>query len=187
MRSYLAPILGLVCLGLTACAGEVPLESGELEVRTPAEACDGDHFPTNLVNPLKCCQDGNRTWHTNNGKVLVYRVYGEPCREADGVGTNCGVGTDPFVQCTYGPCGARNVWRVDAAEVHVFHPDSGRDKCGWSAIGITACTKFEGDECDWAQQGTRDFPEAWDGQDEYGGTITACPYRGCQAGGIPTL
>src|SRR5688572_1230407 len=102
MRSVSALIL--VCLG---CTGGAPLDSAELEVRSPARDCDSDRFPplspTGSTGALSCCQDRNKTWHVNDPHTLVYREYGPPCREADGIGTSCGAGSSPFVPCAYGP------------------------------------------------------------------------------------
>jgi hypothetical protein len=172
---------------LLGCEGSgIPVDAEELAVRAPAGTCDGGRFPT--INPVEsCCEEVNRTWHMPGGGRLAYRVYGDPCREADGVGTQCGAGSDPFVPCVYGPCGARNVWVLHAEEIHVFRPVSNPDKCGWHAEGITSCQSFEGDECEWENQGSRSFPEPYDGQEGYEGTTPSCPYRRCLVGGIPAL
>jgi hypothetical protein len=153
--------------------------------RPRAGACSDDRFPNTLPNPVQCCQDGNRTWHTTASGILVYRTYGPACREADGVGTNCGLGSDPFVPCAYGPCGTKNEWSIGAEEVWVFAPVSMPSKCGWEARGITRCTTTDADGCEWQKRGVRGFPEPYVDQPVYGGVAASCSYTHCLAGGRP--
>lgn len=141
-----------------------------------AGPCSPDGFPAGNVNPISCCQDGNRAWHTNDGKTLVLRIYGTPCTEADGVGTNCS-----GRECTYGPCGAKVEWAVTAQEVHIFRPNSKPETCGWEANHIIACRVG----CDWPAGAVRNHPEPFVGQKEYPGVIAACPFTDCLKGGIP--
>jgi hypothetical protein len=182
---------------LVACQGT---PEGEVvrEVRAASDedgpgatTCDGDRFPIRYADgrpvaaTLSCCQDGNRTWHVSAEGTLGYRVYGDPCREADGVGTNCGAGSVPFTPCPFGPCGARIEWFMEASDLRVFHPSSMPAKCGWAATGITSCSTSDPEGCDWVQQGERSFPEPFDGQEPYEGVANTCPYTRCRAGGTP--
>ena len=152
-----------------------------------AEACWGERFPTNTGGPSSCCQDGNRTWHIQGGRLLAFREYGAVCREADGKGTNCGVGSNPFVPCAYGPCGAKNVWALEAKELHVFVPTSKPEKCGWEAQNITACPTREDGECRGAIGGFRGYPEPYAGQAENPGATATCTYIRCLVGGTPAM
>jgi hypothetical protein len=146
------------------------------EKRNVAGPCSPDGFPTRTGNPISCCQDGNRTWHTNDGKTLVLRIRGTPCTEADGVGTNCS-----GRECTYGPCGSRVEWAVTAKEVHIFRPNSKPETCGWEANDVIACKVG----CDWPEGAVRRHPEAFVGQKEYPGVTAACLFTDCLKGGIP--
>lgn len=148
-----------------------------------AESCSSDRFPPGSTIS-QCCQDGNRTWHKIGGN-LVYRTYSEPCREEDGIGTNCGVGSNPFKPCSYGPCGARNEWAITAENISVFTPLSIPNKCGWSAVNILDyLTCNDPDGCG-RVGGTRDYPESYVSQELYGGLTGTCPYTRCLVGGIP--
>jgi hypothetical protein len=176
-RGWRRGSLVLVGLSLAGCQGETVPASRESALKTVAGECSGDRFPARIGSPASCCQDGHRTWHTNNNKALIHRVYGEPCREADGVGTNCGD------DCVYGPCGGRTEWAVNADEVFIFHPESLPDKCGWDIQGIGTCRV--GDTCDWFVKGTRFYPEPYSDQERYPGPTATCPYNRCLPGGIP--
>jgi len=159
-------------------------ESLKLELQNDKNAagpCSPDGFPSGVGNPINCCQEGNRTYHTNDGRTLVYRIHAAPCTEADGVGTNCGVGSSPFVQCVYGPCGARIEWAVTAEEVHVFVPVSRPGKCGWEVKNVIECRVG----CDWPAGAVRQYPEPFVSQVQYPGVTATCPYRNCHVGGIP--
>ncbi len=182
-------VIAATCLSLGGCSDAGPVADPRLLATTGsdqriASLCSAERFPTNQVNSISCCQDGDRTWHTNNGTRLVFRTYdGNVCTEADGISTNCGVGTSPFVPCTYGPCGAKNEWAVDAEAVFVFMPTSKPDKCGWEARGVTGCALG----CDWPTGAVRGHPEPFVDQVQYGGTANSCPYTRCLKGGIPSL
>jgi hypothetical protein len=173
-------VLGVPVLLLAGASGEST--QGEQSV---AEMCSGDRFPTNLPNPVQCCQDGHRTWHTNDNRVLSYRTYGEACREADGVGTNCGVGSTPFVPCAYGPCGAKTEWAIEAEDVQIFEPMSKPTKCGWEVLNIIACrVTADPDGCA-KIGGTRSYPEPYTDQTLYSRVTSTCPFRRCLVGGVP--
>ena len=135
-----------------------------------ATACDPGRFPAHLTDPIHCCLDGDRTWHTvgsgtNMGRV-AQRSYGAACRQADGVTTGCGDG-DPFPVCTYGPCGARNEWVAGTNPSYIFIPASAPTVCGWHASGDSS------------------FPEPYTNQTLYGTIDGTCPYRDCLADGTP--
>ena len=152
-----------------------------------AEICSSDRFSVNSQDPVQCCQDGNRTWDAPDSQRLVYRVYGLPCREADGVGTNCGEGSSPFVQCTYGPCGGRVEWAIKAQSVHIFLPVSKPSKCGWEALGILDCIKSDDADGCGKLGGTRSYPESYTGQPLYPGVIPTCGFTKCLVGGTPAV
>jgi hypothetical protein len=153
----------MLCFGLGACSDVVvvtdqpPLYEPWLvtssDDRNAAGMCSADRFPINSGNPVSCCQDGNRAWYTDDGTRLVFRTYGNACTEEDGIGTNCG--GDTGIPCTYGPCGQRNEWAVDAAAVAIFRPDSKPGKCGWEARGVIGCVLG----CDWPAGALRVHPE----------------------------
>jgi hypothetical protein len=176
--------VGTILLGCSGNGGTELLDEEPLDLTQPmskqtADLCSPDRFQAQGPSPISCCQDGNRTWHTNDGKLLGYRVFANPCTEADGESTNCsGIG------CTYGPCGARIEWAVTAAEVHIFRPVSMPQKCGWAVKDTVACRPGT---CDWPAGADRDFPEPFTDQDEYEGVTAGCPFRDCAVGGIPTL
>lgn len=177
--------IAMVALGVPGLLlGESPQESTEVN-QSDAGICSGDRFPTSTSNPVQCCQDGNRTWHTNDNRVLSYRLYGEACREADGVGTNCGVGSTRFVPCAYGPCGVRTEWAIAAEAVHIFHPTSKPAKCGWEVSKIIECrVSSDPDGC--GRLGTtRSYPEPYTDQLLYSGVAATCPFRQCLVGGTP--
>lgn len=177
--------IATVALGVPALViAESPRESTQV-IQSDAGMCSGDRFPTSTSNPVQCCQDGNRTWHTNDNRVLSYRLYGEACREADGVGTNCGVGSTPFVPCAYGPCGVRTEWAIAAEAVHIFHPTSKPAKCGWEVSKIIECrVSSDPDGC--GRLGTtRSYPEPYTDQPLYSGVAATCPFRQCLVGGTP--
>ncbi len=160
-----------------------------LQGRSPvAELCDSKRFPSTQQKAAQCCQDGNRTWHKlSTAETVVFRSYGAPCREEDGVGTNCGVGTNPFKPCAYGPCGAKNEWAIHGVSAHIFHPTSQSKKCGWSVQNILdfpLCTDPGG--CG-KLGGTRDSPESYTTQTVYAGVTGSCPYTRCLKGGTPAL
>ena len=186
--------LGVVILMLFSGApgpghGSAASDLASIQGRKPGpEQCSSGRFPTNVSNPVQCCQDGNRTWHTNDGRVLAYRTYGRPCREANGVGTNCGVGSTPFVPCAFGPCGGMTVWAVLADEVRVFFPISKPKKCGWEVRNIQTCLISEDpDGCVGPPGSTRSKPEPYVDQLLYPGLISTCPFTRCLKGGTPVL
>jgi hypothetical protein len=149
--------------------------------KSVAMACSPELLPSNETN-VGCCQDGNRMWATMDGHRMGYRLYdAPPCREADGLGTNCGVGSDPFKPCDYGPCGARIEWRVTAEAIHIFQPVSKPEKCGWQITNVTTCLVG----CDWPVGSNRSNPEPFAGQALYAGLTGTCPYRRCLRGGTP--
>ncbi len=80
---------------------------------TGATPCSGNNFPTNIANPPECCQDGEFLWQIVGSGVDIGKVgkrkLGRPCTQSNG-SVNCGVGSNPFVQCTFGPCGAAKAW-----------------------------------------------------------------------------
>lgn len=177
--------IATVALGVPAfLLGESPRESTQV-IQSDAGMCSGDRFPTSVGNPAQCCQDGNRTWHANDNRVLSYRIYGEACREADGVGTNCGVGSTPFVPCAYGPCGVRTEWAIEAEAVHVFHPTSKPAKCGWEVSKIIGC-RVSSEPAGCGRLGnTRSYPEPYTDQLLYSGVTATCSFRRCLVGGTP--
>lgn len=155
----------------------------QVEGKNVAGACSPARFPSNEPALLGCCQDGQRNWVTRDGQQGALRIYdAPPCTEADGVGTDCGVGSDPFKPCAYGPCGARIEWRVIAEAIHIFVPGSKPTKCGWQVAGVAQC--LEG--CDWPAGATRWNPEPYADQVTYAGLTGTCPYRRCLKGGTPS-
>lgn len=177
------PLIAIAMLGVF-----VPQRSARLAKPSPgtssvAEVCSPDRFPPGT--PVEqCCQDKNRTWHTTDGGVVVFRTYGPPCREDDGVGTNCGMGSNPFKLCTYGPCGAKNEWVIEG-ESNIFHPYSKPKKCGWSVVNIYRVFPCNDPDGCLPPSGSRQFPEPYTDQEPYGGLIGTCPFRRCLNGGIP--
>jgi hypothetical protein len=155
--------------------------TGAATNKNAAGTCSPDGFSSAVGNPISCCQDGNRTWDTRDGRTLAFRVHAAACTEADGVGTNCGVGSSPFVQCTYGPCGARIEWAVTGKQVHIFGPVSMPNKCGWEVENVVACRVG----CDWPAGAVREYPEPFVDQIEYGSLTATCSYSNCLVGGIP--
>jgi hypothetical protein len=190
-----ALLVTAVCLSLSAGdAAIVPTEpllvqqSGAKKKdkekdKTIPSNCSPDRFPITVPDgrpavPLSCCQDGNRTYHTNDGKTLAFRTFANPCTEADGVSTNCeGRG------CFYGPCGAKIVRAVTAKKVNVFKPASEPEKCGWSVHNFIDCR--EGDCKDWPKRAKRSEPERFNNQEEYSGLTPGCPFTRCARGGKP--
>jgi hypothetical protein len=179
--------LTTLCLALVACndpateAAYSRLTQSSSPSNT-ALACSPDRFMGNETL-VACCQDGLRNWATIDGHQAAYRIYDTPaCREADGVGTNCGVGSEPFKPCAIGPCGARIEWRVMGDAVHIFEPGSKPSKCGWQVAGVRQCLIG----CDWPAGATRWNPEPYTDQATYTGLVGACPYRRCLKGGTPS-
>jgi len=170
-----------------------PVESAQLRPPPVNKSCDPKRFPTNRPAAAQCCQDGNRTWHTlKESNTMVFRVYGAPCREDDGVGTNCGVGTNPFKPCSYGACGAKNVWAIHADSVNIFHPTSNPNVCGLSishVLDVPICNEPGG--CMRVGSSSH-LPEPFSNQTVYAigtrldevGTNT-CTYTKCLRGGKP--
>jgi hypothetical protein len=147
--------------------------------RNVAGACSPGRFMESVIS---CCQDGPRNWATIDGHQAALRIYDTPpCTEADGVGTDCGVGSDPFRPCATGPCGARIEWRVVAEAIQIFQPTSKSGKCGWQVSNVSTCLVG----CDWPEGSTRSNPEPYAGQATYSGVTAGCPYRRCLRGGIP--
>jgi hypothetical protein len=195
MRSRIAhKTVAALCISLAAC-NDSRITGGERfdEFQTPQIAlekniggdCSGDTFPSNLPGPLSCCQDGNRTFHTTSnasgaGTVLALRGQGTACTEADGVSTNCGVGTAG--PCFNGPCGAHIEWAVIAEEAHVFYPESKPAMCGYEVKNVIEVRSG----VDWAVGSSHAKPEAFADQQEHSGATATCPYRRCVAG-VPTL
>jgi hypothetical protein len=179
-------MVATACIPLAACQDAADDDESVQEVSQSdnvAGECSPDRFPSAVGNPISCCQEGRKTWHTNDGKTLALRVAGTACTEADGVGTNCGVGSSPFVQCTFGPCGIKSEWAVTAEEVHVFKPVGKPEKCGWEVKNVSSCLVG----CAWPQGAVREYPEPFVDQVEYGGLTSTCPYTRCLAGGTPSL
>ncbi len=148
---------------------------------TGARPCSGSNFPSNIANPPECCSDGEFIWQivgsgADIGKVGK-RMLSSPCRQANGVSVNCGVGSNPFVQCTFGPCGAAKVWAAGINPSHVFVPGSQPNVCGWDTNGVPV--PLEG--------GTTYSPEPYTGQPAYPGVIATCPYRDCLPDGTPVV
>jgi hypothetical protein len=190
-----ALVVTAVCLSLSAGdAAIVPTEQllvqqpgakikAKKKDKTIVSNCSPDGFPITVDGvkkvPQSCCQEGNRTYHTNDGETLAFRILAKPCTEADGVSTNCeGRG------CFYGPCGAKIVRAVTAKKVNIFKPASEPEKCGWSVHNFINCK--EGDCKDWPNHAKRSEPERFNNQEEYSGLTPGCPYTGCARGGIPT-
>jgi hypothetical protein len=177
-------VVAVVCISLASAAVSADLAL-ELSGANRAGTCSPDGFSTRTSpEVLMCCQDGHRTWSTRDGTSLAFRVHATACTEDDGVSTNCGIGSVPFKQCTYGPCGARIEWAVEAAEVRIFMPRSKLDKCGWEVSDIGEC--LTGDTCDWYKKGVRHFPEPYSDQPLYPGVIAGCQFNRCFVGGIPS-
>ena len=159
-----------------------PSENNEKD--SGARFCSGSRFPTNVGDPLQCCQDAEFTWHivgsgANLGRVAK-RSYGRHCRQADGVTKACGVGSNPFVQCAYGPCGARNWWVagvVGSNSSRVFVPGSQENVCGWDTNGDPVP----------AEGGASYYPEPYASQALYPGVTATCPYRECLPDGTPVV
>lgn len=148
---------------------------------TGATPCSGSGFPTNVGDPLQCCQDGEFTWHivgsgANLGRVAK-RIYGRPCRQSDGVSKNCGVGTNPFVPCTFGPCGSRTEWVAGSNPSRVFVPSSQPNVCGWDTNGDPVA----------AEGGASYYPEPYTSQTLYPGVTATCPYNLCLIDGTPAV
>jgi hypothetical protein len=147
---------------------------------TGATPCSGSNFPSNIANPPECCQDGEFLWHivgsgADIGKVAK-RMLGRPCTQANGR-VNCGVGSNPFVQCTFGPCGAAKVWAAGISPSHVFVPGSQPKVCGWDTNGDPV--PLEG--------GATYYPEPYAGQTLYPGVTATCPYTTCLPDGTPVV
>jgi len=170
---------------LAGLLSPIALSVSSADRQSGADVCSGDRLstssPTGTTHP-QCCQDGQHTWLDTGTGILAHRTDGEACREADGVGTNCGVGSTPFIQCVYGPCGAKTEWRIHAAEIRIFVPESMPSKCGWEARGIVSCEADDPDGCGWQKKGIRFYPEPYNGQLLYPGVTATCPYRRCVAG-----
>jgi hypothetical protein len=150
-----------------------------------AELCDGKRFPVAL-SPAQCCQDGNRAWiKAANSNIVVLRTYGPPCREDDGVSTNCGVGSEPFKPCAYGPCSAKNEWAIRGETANIFHPTSKPKMCGWSVTNMLEFPICNDPGGCGNLGGTRDFPEPYTNQTVYAGVPGTCPYTKCRKGGTP--
>jgi hypothetical protein len=174
-------VVTAVCLSLSAGDAAIvptePLLVKQSDDKRKAGNCSPDRFPSAVGNPISCCQEGNRTYHTNDGKTLALRVFAKPCTEADGESTNCeGTG------CVYGPCGARIEWAVTAEAVRVFKPVSKPEKCGWDVQKVINCRVG----CDWPPGSNREYPEPFTNQVQYPGLTSTCPFTGCARGGIPT-
>ena len=148
---------------------------------TGASTCSGSRFPPSAGDPLQCCQDGEFTWHIVGGGANLGRVakrsYGRPCRQADGVSKNCGVGSSPFVPCSFGPCGAKNEWVAGSNTSRVFVPGSLSDVCGWDTNGDPVA----------AEGGASYFPEPYTSQTPYPGVSAMCPYNLCLVDGTPVV
>jgi hypothetical protein len=161
--------------------------------KTIPSNCSRDSFPITVdgvkKEPLSCCQEGGRTYHTNDGKTLAIRVLGAPCTEADGKGVNCEGRQDDPQTCAYGPCGAKKEFVVTAVKVHIFKPNvehHGKPKkCGWTVNQFIECRL--GDCKDWTKDSDHSDPETFDGHKhkEYGGVKPRCRFNGCAKGGKP--
>jgi hypothetical protein len=138
-----------------------------------ATTCSSCRFPTNLGAPLRCCQQGQLTWHIppNAPNRVAQRQFALACRQSNGISTKCGVGSNPFVPCAYGPCGARADWIHDGSNpAMVFFPTSQPTVCGYDASN-TSDQFF--------------FPEPFTNQPLYPGVAPSCPYRACLVDGTP--
>ena len=141
--------LGVLSPSHSAAIGE------STQGRSPvAQACSPDRFPSRVGNPISCCQDGNRTWHTNNGTTLSFREHAAACTVSDGVGTNCGDGSSPFVRAPMVRAGPGIEWSVTAEEVHIFKPVSKPGKCGWEVKNVLECRVG----CDWPTGACESIP-----------------------------
>lgn len=198
-------------LSLGACVSEQDLEEAASSLDAPTTqaesagsdqqndhgqpqpaACSEERIPFG-EDIMQCCEIGNRSWLTRDGTFLVRRTYGTPCRREDGEGTDCGVGTG--VQCAYGPCGVRNDWRLDGANVVIFEPESDPQRCGWHVEDVTRCTDalhpsstvptmYDDEMCDddrWHEKGYQPEPYVV-GRPLYGGVTGTCGYNRCQNG-----
>jgi hypothetical protein len=200
---FVALVVTAVCLSLSAGdAAIVPTEpllvqqSGAKKKdkekdKTIPSNCSPDRFPIKVPDdrpavPLSCCQDGDRTYHTNDGKRLAIRVLGTPCTEADGKGTNCEGRRDDPHTCAYGPCGVKIELVVTGDQVFIFKPKKGPKKCGLEVREVSECS---GGDCgDWPIGKTRSIPEPYDNLKHklYGGLQPRCPFiKGCALGGKP--
>lgn len=143
--------------------------------------CSGSRFPPSGGDPQQCCQDGEFTWHivgggANLGKV-AHRSYGRACRQSDGVSKNCGVGSNPFVACAYGPCGAKSEWLAGSNPSRVFVPSSQPNVCGWDTNGEPVAV----------EGGASYYPEPYTSQALYPGVTAMCPYNLCLVDGTPAV
>lgn len=130
---------------------------------------------------------------------IAQRVYGAACREADGVGTNCGQGSDPFQACAYGPCGAKSEWLMQTEPValgsglcepghdcpiHIFEPD--RSRCGFQAEDIMDCISDDHPRCgDVTPPDVFWYPEPYVDHPLSGTIVGTCPFNECKVGGTP--
>jgi hypothetical protein len=173
------------------CASVAPLAAG-----SGAQNCDSARFPQ-AKTQVQCCQEGNSTWHNDGNGNLLYRTYGTPCREEDGIGMNCGVGSNPFKQCAYGACGAKNEIIIAAKKVYVFKPGAAASptnilsppslpaRCGFAAYRIfnippctvPGCVPIGGEV-------SFSFPENYLHQQLYPGVQGTCTFTSCK-NGIP--
>jgi hypothetical protein len=133
-------------------------------------SCDGDRFPMHVGAGIarECCQLGDETWHISPRAPggISHRIYGLPCREADGIGTACS-----GMQCSYGPCGGFNLPLIGAAPALIFHPGSDPSVCGYQY------TLPGGVVTSW--------PEPYSGQPLYADVVASCPFTTCLVGGVP--
>jgi hypothetical protein len=173
-----------VCLSLSAGDAAIVTTKPSLANQRTAGNCSGDRFPKRVGDPIRCCQEGNRTYHipAPNSKRLIFRTYDKPCTEANGRSTNC-EGDETNQECAYGPCGGKREWVVEAEKVHIFKPVSRPRQCGWAVEGNLKC--IEGDCKDWPTGG-KSFPESFTNQTEYPGVTATCPFNRCVRGGTPT-
>jgi hypothetical protein len=165
----------LLAASLAACSDSDAVLADAAPDAVVATACSGSRFPA-IGDPLSCCELGDETWHVigspgaDYGK-LAYRTYGNPCKLEDGVTAGCGIGTQPMVQCFYGPCGARNQWAAGGGDAgaHIFVPRTDPALCGWDVAG-----------------GDHD-PEPYTDQPLYAGVVAACPFNRCLPEGRPAV
>jgi len=180
----MALVVTAVSLSLSAGDAAIVTTEPPLAKQPKAGNCSGDRFRKDRPNPISCCQVGDHTYATPDGKTLVFRSFAKPCTEADGRSTNCVVQEEGDPQaCVYGACGGKIEWRVKAEKVHIFKPVSRPEQCGWAAVGNLTC--IEGDCKDWPTGG-RSKPESFTNQTEYPGVTATCPFAHCVRGGTPT-
>lgn len=192
VKSRLGFTTGIGIVATAAVLFVTAPDSTHGEQRVP-ELCKSDHF-SNLrgrARPSECCKLGNQAWSkitTPTRQTLRYQTFSAgPCREADGEGTNCGIGSYPFVRCAFGPCGQQTEWVLRADEIHIFAPNTKPLVCGWVAENISDCGSMEEPDGECKVGSNRHFPEPYIDQPVYDGVMPSCPYNQCAIGGRPMV